>query len=76
MDDDLLAREFGEHRRRLHAVAYRMLGSDAEADDAVQETWLRLSRSDAADDREPRRLAHDGDGARLPQHAAVASHAT
>jgi len=48
MDDELLAQEFDEHRSRLHAVAYRMLGSDAEADDAVQETWVRLSRSDAA----------------------------
>jgi RNA polymerase sigma-70 factor (ECF subfamily) len=42
-----LAEAFEEHRNRLHAVAYRMLGSVTEADDAVQETWLRLSRSDA-----------------------------
>ena len=41
--------EFEEHRARLRAVAYRMLGSLSEADDAVQETWLRLSRSDADD---------------------------
>ena len=48
MDDtDLLARSFEEHRPRLRAVANRMLGSGAEADDAVQEAWLRLSRSDA-----------------------------
>jgi RNA polymerase sigma factor (sigma-70 family) len=42
-----LADEFETHRPHLRAVAYRMLGSVAEADDAVQEAWLRLSRSDA-----------------------------
>jgi RNA polymerase sigma factor (sigma-70 family) len=48
MDDrDWLAERFEEHRGRLRAVAYRMLGSVSEADDAVQEAWLRLSRSDA-----------------------------
>ena len=40
---------FEAHRDYLHGVAYRMLGSLAEADDAVQETWLRLHRSDTAD---------------------------
>jgi RNA polymerase sigma-70 factor (ECF subfamily) len=44
---DVLARQFEENRSRLRAVAYRMLGSATEADDAVQETWLRLSRADA-----------------------------
>lgn len=44
-DNDLLARQFEEHRAHLSAVAYRMLGSRTEADDAVQEAWLRLSRS-------------------------------
>jgi len=43
--DDLAAR-FETHRPHLRAVAYRMLGSVAEADDAVQEAWLRMSRSD------------------------------
>jgi RNA polymerase sigma-70 factor (ECF subfamily) len=48
MDEtEWLARRFEEHRSRLRAVAYRMLGSISEADDAVQEAWLRLSRSDA-----------------------------
>jgi RNA polymerase sigma factor (sigma-70 family) len=48
MDErDLLAERFEAHRPRLRAVAYRMLGSLTEADDAVQEAWLRLSRSDA-----------------------------
>ena len=48
MDErDLLAQRFEENRARLRAVAYRMLGSLPEADDAVQEAWLRLSRSDA-----------------------------
>ena len=44
--DDLLAQQFEEHRAHLRAVAYRMLGSLSEADDAVQEAWLRLSRAD------------------------------
>ncbi|OLF09552.1 RNA polymerase subunit sigma-70 [Actinophytocola xinjiangensis] len=46
MVDDL-ARRFEEHRPRLRAVAYRMLGSLAEADDAVQDAWLRLGGVDA-----------------------------
>ncbi|WP_460400182.1 sigma-70 family RNA polymerase sigma factor [Actinophytocola sediminis] len=41
--------DFEEHRARLHAVAYRMLGSPTEADDAVQETWLRLNHADTAE---------------------------
>jgi RNA polymerase sigma-70 factor (ECF subfamily) len=45
--DDDLAESFEAHRTRLRAVAYRMLGSVSEADDAVQEAWLRLSRSEA-----------------------------
>jgi RNA polymerase sigma factor (sigma-70 family) len=48
MDErDLLAERFEDHRGRLRAVAYRILGSLSEADDAVQEAWLRLSRTDA-----------------------------
>ncbi|KAK1178148.1 sigma-70 family RNA polymerase sigma factor [Streptomyces sp. NBS 14/10] len=48
-DKELLAQRFEEHRSHLRAVAYRMLGSLNEADDAVQETWLKLSRSDVSD---------------------------
>ncbi|WP_131764140.1 sigma-70 family RNA polymerase sigma factor, partial [Actinomadura fibrosa] len=48
-DDDLLARRFEEHRARLQAVAHRVLGSPAEAEDAVQEAWLRLARSEAGE---------------------------
>src|ERR671922_580922 len=44
---DWLAERFEQHRTRLRAVAYRMLGSLSEADDAVQEAWLRLNRIDA-----------------------------
>lgn len=47
--DDWLAQQFEENRPHLRAVAYRMLGSLGEADDAVQEAWLRLNRSDAKD---------------------------
>jgi RNA polymerase sigma-70 factor (ECF subfamily) len=49
MDErEWLAHRFEEHRAHLRAVAYRMLGSLSEADDAVQEAWLRLSRTDAS----------------------------
>src|ERR671921_571238 len=46
--DDWLVQRFEEHRSHLRAVAYRMLGSISEADDAVQEAWLRLSRSETS----------------------------
>jgi RNA polymerase sigma factor (sigma-70 family) len=50
MDErDWLAQRFQEHRPRLRAVAYRMLGSTSEADDALQEAWIRLCRSNAAE---------------------------
>src|SRR3954452_4522611 len=49
MDDNAwLAERFEEHRSHLRAVAYRMLGSLGEADDAVQDAWLRLSRADTS----------------------------
>jgi RNA polymerase sigma factor (sigma-70 family) len=44
-----LAEQFEEHRAHLRAVAYRMLGSASEAEDAVQESWMRLSRTDVTD---------------------------
>lgn len=47
MDEhEWLAEQFEANRTHLQAVAYRMLGSLSEADDAIQESWLRLSRSD------------------------------
>src|SRR5918994_1763321 len=50
MDErDWLTQRFQEHRPRLRALAYRMLGSTSEADDALQEAWIRLSRSNAAE---------------------------
>jgi RNA polymerase sigma factor (sigma-70 family) len=48
-DHDWLAERFEENRTHLRAVAYRMLGSASEADDAVQESWLRLSRSNTSE---------------------------
>ena len=52
-DSDWLAAAFAEHRDHLHAVAYRLLGSKADADDAVQDAWLRLSGADASSVHNP-----------------------
>ena len=49
MDGEWLAERFEADRTRLQAVAYRLLGSASEADDAVQEAWLRLSRADTSE---------------------------
>jgi RNA polymerase sigma-70 factor (ECF subfamily) len=48
-EQDWLADRFEEHRARLRAVAYRMLGSLSEADDAVQDAWIRVSRADTSE---------------------------
>jgi RNA polymerase sigma factor (sigma-70 family) len=48
-EQDWLEERFEEHRSHLRAVAYRMLGSVSEADDAVQEAWLRMNRSDTSE---------------------------
>ncbi|MBF6181626.1 sigma-70 family RNA polymerase sigma factor [Nocardia otitidiscaviarum] len=48
-DEQFLAEKFDEHRTHLRSVAYRMLGSLTDADDAIQEAWLRLARTDASD---------------------------
>ncbi|PYQ53470.1 MAG: RNA polymerase subunit sigma-70, partial [Acidobacteria bacterium] len=48
-EHEWLAQQFEAHRGHLRGVAYRMLGSLTEAEDAVQQGWLRLSRSDAGD---------------------------
>src|SRR5580692_4623964 len=47
-EQDWLSERFAEHQDRLRAMAYRMLGSPSEAEDAVQEAWLRVSRADAS----------------------------
>jgi RNA polymerase sigma-70 factor (ECF subfamily) len=49
VENEWLTAEFDANRRHLQAVAYRMLGSQTEADDALQETWIRLHRSDTSD---------------------------
>ena len=71
-EEQWLAEQFEEHRGHLRAVAYRMLGSLTEADDAVQDTWLRLSRSGARPGAGPARVADHGRGQGLPEHAAGA----
>ena len=65
-----LADKFEENRGHLRAVAYRMLGSLNEADDAVQEAWLRVSRSDRHN-RKPRRMADHRRFAGLCGHVAL-----
>ena len=71
-DEEFLAERFEANRSHLRAVAYRMLGSATEADDAVQEAWIRLSRSDTTDVENLGGLAHDRHRAGVPRHAALA----
>src|SRR5580700_5083430 len=49
MDQDDLAQRFEQERPRLRSVAYRILGTLTDADDAVQEAWMRLQRTDVAE---------------------------
>jgi Sigma-70 region 2 len=66
-----------EHRRsHLRAVAYRMLGSVSEADDALQEAWLRIRDQDPASVENVRALADDDRRPGMPEHAALAQLAT
>jgi hypothetical protein len=71
-----LTERFEANRTHLKAVAYRMLGSLSEADDAVQESWLRLSRADAAWHPGHARMADDCGRACLPRYAPRAEDAT
>ena len=69
-DQEILTTTFQEHRPRLEGVAYRMLGSRSEAEDAVQDVWMRLDRSDHDAIENLGRLADHRDGTRLPEPAA------
>ena len=69
---DWLAERFEEDRGHLRAVAYHILGSVNEADDAIQETWLRLIRSDASAIETSCGMADDRRRARMLGHAALA----
>ena len=76
---DRIASQFEEHRSHLRGVAYRLLGSACDAEDAVQEAWLRVSRADAGNVLNlrgwlttvvaPRAAARAGRGHGQPQHA-------
>ena len=66
--DEWLTQSFEEHRNRLRTVAYRMLGSISEADDAVQDAWIRVSQANRERGRKPRRLVDDDRCPGLPQH--------
>ncbi len=73
MDDhDWLADHFEENRAHLRAVAYRMLGSRSEADDAVQDGMAPAQPRRQERRREPSGMADDGGRAAVPGHAALA----
>jgi DNA-directed RNA polymerase specialized sigma24 family protein len=71
-DSEGLAAAFEEHRSRLRSVAYRLLGSVGDADDAVRDTWLRLAQRGRRRDPEPQGMADDGRGQGVAEHAPVA----
>ena len=71
-DDEWLAERFQAERTHLRAVAYRMLGSISEADDAVQQTWLRLSRADSDSIENLGGVADHRRRPGVPEHAALA----
>ena len=71
-EQNFLAEKFEANRSHLRRVAYRMLGSLSEADDAVQEAWLRLAPCRHQRRQEPLRVADHGRGAGVPRHAARA----
>ncbi len=68
---DPVGEAFEAQRDRLHAVAHRMLGSHADAEDVVQEAWLRLSRQDTADHPQPGRLADHRGRPDQPRRPAI-----
>ena len=73
MDDaERLARRFEAERPHLRGVAYRMLGSLTEADDAIQDTWERVNRAGADGVENFPRLADDDHCPRVPEHVAFA----
>ena len=74
-DQEWLAERFEQHRSRLRAVAYRMLGSLSEADDAVQDAWLRVSRAEVSEVENFGGVADHDRGPRGVEHAALAQHA-
>ena len=67
------AERFEENRAHLSRVAYRMLGSLDDAEDAVQEAWLRFSRSENSGIENIGGVAHYGERANLSGHAALTS---